>query len=254
MHQPTLRVLEILTLVTQSNGPLRLTDFSKILSIPKSTLLPILQTLCQKHYLHQTENGLYLPGTALFSLGSTFSGCFPILDYVNQQLNELVQLLQETCYFGALENGNVLYLGKVDAPQPLRVLTQTGRRLPAYATSLGKALLMDHNETQLLQLYPNGLTALTTNTITEIPLLAEQLTLARREGYAWEIEESTEHVRCFAVPVRKHGRIVAAISVAFPLFRYQEAQKTVILAALQERAGQISKIIEQTDAHFGELF
>lgn len=254
MHQPTFRVLEILELVAQSNGPLRLTDFSKTLGIPKSTLLPILQTLCQKRYLHQADNGLYGPGTALFSLGSTFSGCFPILDYVNQQLSDLVQALQETCYFGSLEAGNVLYLGKVDAPQPLRVLTDTGRRLPAYATSLGKALLIDHDEAQLRQLYPHGLTPLTPNTITDIPALVSQLTQAKTDGYTWEIEESTEHVRCFAVPVRKHGRIVAALSVAFPLFRYQEAQKPEILAVLQQHAAQISQTIEQTDAHFGELF
>ena len=51
-------------------------DFSKELEIPKSTLLPILQTLCQKNYLHQDGNGLYGAGTALFSLGTAFSGCF----------------------------------------------------------------------------------------------------------------------------------------------------------------------------------
>lgn len=254
MHQPTYRVLEILELVAQDGGPLRLTDFSKTLNIPKSTLLPILQTLCQRRYLHQSETGLYSAGTALFSLGSTFAGCFPILDYVNQQLHELVQSLHETCYFGALESGNVLYLGKVDAPQPLRVLTDTGRRLPAYATSLGKALLMDHSEAQLRQLYPNGLAPLTHNTITDLPALVAQLTQARRDGYAWEIEESTEHVRCFAVPVRKHGKIIAAVSVAFPLFRYQDAQKPEIITILQRQAAAIEKTIEQTDAHFGELF
>ena len=80
MHQPTLRVLEILDLLAKSGGPLRLTDFSKSLDIPKSTLLPILQTLCQRKYLHQDRNGLYQAGTALFSMGAAFSGCFPVLD------------------------------------------------------------------------------------------------------------------------------------------------------------------------------
>lgn len=254
MHQPTLRVLEILELVARSGGPLRLTDFSRELDIPKSTLLPILQTLCQKRYLFQDERGLYGAGTALFSMGSTFSGCFPLLDYVNQQLDILVQALQETCYFGALEHSEVLYLSKKDSSQPLRVLTGTGRRMLAYATSLGKAMLMDCTESELRQLYPNGLTALTANTITDFPALAQQLAQARADGYAWEVEESTEHVRCFAAPIRKHGNIIAAISVAIPMFRYEEEQRPVIVAALLDHAEQISKTIEQTDAHFGELF
>lgn len=254
MHPPTLRVLDILELLAQRGEPLRLTDFSKVLEIPKSTLLPILQTLCQRNYLHQDSAGLYTAGTALFSIGTSFSGCFPVLDYVNNILAELAQQLQETCYFGALENGQVLYLGKQDSPQPLRVLTDTGRRMPAYATSLGKALLMDHDQEKLQDLYPGGLTALTPNTITDPTILAAQLAQARSDGYTWEIEESTAHIRCFAVPVRKHSRIIAAISVAIPLFRYEEANKPQILAALQEQAAKISRIIEQTDAHFGALF
>lgn len=254
MHQPTLRVLDILDLLAKHSGPLRLTDFSKALDIPKSTLLPILQTLCKRKYLHQDDSGLYGAGTALFSMGSAFAGCFPVLTYVNQHLETLAMELQETCYFGALEDGQVLYLRKQDSPQPLRVLTDTGRRMPAYATSLGKALLMDHDRETLRSLYPNGLAALTRHTLPDIDVLAEQLALARLEGYTWEIEESTEHIRCFAVPVRKHGRIIAAISVAIPLFRYHEEQKATIVSALQEQASRITRTIEQTDAHFGELF
>ena len=254
MHQPTLRVLDILDLLAKNAGPLRLTDFSKTLEIPKSTLLPILQTLCQRKFLHQDANGLYEAGTALFSMGEAFSGCFPILNYVNRHLEELAQTLMETCYFGSLEDGQVLYLSKQDSPQPLRVLTGTGRRMPAYATSLGKALLMDHDLQSLQALYPDGMEPLTPNTITDPAVLAAQLQQARTDGYTWETEESTEHIRCFAVPVRKHGRIIAAISVAIPLFRYREDQKHEILTALLDQAGRISRTIEQTDAHFGELF
>ena len=177
-----------------------------------------------------------------------------MLDYVRSQLKELVDIVGETCYCGVLADGLVLYLEKVDSPQPLRMLTNTGKRLPAYASSIGKALLMDKTEQELLEIYPNGLMPLTANTITDISQLSEQLTLARRDGYAWEIEESTEHIRCFAVPIRKHGRIVAAISVAIPLFRYQEEKRLQIVSVLQEYADRMSRMIEKTDAHFGESF
>ena len=253
MHQPTLRVIEILSLIARSGGKLRLTDISRELDIPKSTLLPILQTMCQRRYLFQDDRGFYGAGTALFSMAAAFSGCFPLLDYVGQELDYLVQQLGETCYFGALEEGNVLYLCKQDSPHPLRLLIGTGRRMPAYATSLGKAMLMDHTEEELAALYP-VLEPVTDQTVTELPTLVRQLNRARVEGYAWELEESTKDVRCFAAPIRKFGRIVAAVSVAIPLFRYEEGKKSVIIAALQERAAVIGKTIEETNAHFGELF
>lgn len=254
MHQPTFRVLQVLQQISQDSSGLRLADLSRNLDIPKSTLLPILQTLCQSKYLSQDDMGRYIPGTALFSLGTAFSGTFPVLRYVQEQLQHLVAALDETCFFGVLDEGQVLYLEKSESSQPLRMLTSIGHRLPAYATGIGKALLCELDEAQLRQLYPNGLTALTEHTVTDFSLLSSQLLQARQENYAWECEESTPHVRCFAVPVRKYGTIVAAISVTIPLFRYQEADRPRIIHTIQTVAAQMSTVFEQTNSHFGDLF
>ena len=254
MHQPTLRVLQVLQRISQDGSGLRLADLSCDLDIPKSTLLPIMQTLVQNKYLSQDDMGRYLPGTSLFVLGTAFSGSFPVLRFVQEQLQQLVKDLDETCYFGVLEAGQVLYLEKAESSQPLRMLTATGRRLPAYATGIGKALLCDLDAQQLQQLYPNGLSPLTEHTVTDFDALQAQLMEARLENCAWECEESTPHVRCFAVPVRKHGAIVAAISVTIPLFRYQEENRSQIIRTIQTAAAQMSTVFEQTNAHFGDLF
>lgn len=254
MHQPTIRVLQVLEYIAKNGSGQRLADLSRDLQIPKSTLLPILQTLCANRYLSQDENGRYGAGTALFSLGSYFSGAFPVLTFVRSELEALVQKLGETCYFGIPEGGHVLYLAKQDSPQPLRMLTSVGHRLPAYATGIGKALLMDTSFEDLHTLYPEGLVPLTKHTITEFSRLFAQLQQARLDGYTWESEESTPHVRCFAVPVRKNGRIVAAISVTFPLFRYDEEEKDRIISVLTQTAETIGTTFEKTDAHFGDSF
>ena len=254
MHQPTLRVLQVLQNIAAEGHGKRLTELSRELDIPKSTLLPILQTLCDEQFLTQDDAGRYGAGTSLFSLGAVFDRKFPILPYVHRRLEGLVQELGETCYFGVLDEGQVLYLEKADSPQPLRILTTVGHRLPAYATGLGKALLMEHTDSQLTALYPEPLKALTEHTITDLARLSEQLRQARQDGYTWESEESTPHVRCFAVPVRKHGQIVAAISMTIPLFRYGEDQKARILDALTETGRHIQQTIEQTNAHFTDIF
>lgn len=254
MHAPTLRVLGILRLAGSRRDGLRLSEFSALLEIPKSTLVPILQTLCQQRFLHLTPSGHYTAGTALFTLGAELSGAFPVLEYLRSELESMVQTLGETCYCGALEEGTVLYLEKVDSPQPLRMLTGTGKRLPAYATSLGKALLLDKSREELLALYGSDLQPLTPNTLTTVTALSRQLAQAREWGYTWEIEESTDHIRCFAAPIRKHGTIVAAVSVAIPLFRYEESNKETYLATLKRHAARIGQTLEKTDAHFGELF
>lgn len=254
MHQPTERVLGILKLITDSGGGKRLTDFSNELDIPKSTLLPILLTLCKRRYLYQDDNGRYYADTALFSLGTTFAGCFPVLGYVHTELDKLVGILGETCYFGVLQDGMVLYLDKVESPHPLRMLTSAGRQLPAYATGNGKALLAGKTRKELEEMYPGGLEPLTEFTVTDFDELEKQSREVMINGYAWEVEESTRHIRCFAVPIRKYGKVIAAVSVAIPLFRYEEEQKERIIKTLQTAAHEMGMTIEQTDAHFGDIF
>lgn len=254
MHQPTERVLNILEAVSREEGGMRLAELSRVLSIPKSTLLPILQTLCARKYLAQNGAGDYLPGTALFSLGAVFSGCFPILDYARQELEKLAEELGETCYCGVLEEGWVLYLCKAAPHKPLNVLVDPGRRLPAYATALGKALLMGKTEEELRALYPQGLAPLTARTVTSFSRLSEQLRQAEQEGFTWETEESTEHIRCFGAPVRKKGKTAAAVSVAIPLFRWRDEEKAEVTEALRACAARISATAEATDAHFSGLF
>lgn len=255
MHQPTLRVLKVLEKICEDSSGKTLTDFSRELGIPKSTLSPILQSLCESRYLfYSPDLKKYIPGAALFSLGAHFAGCFPILEYIRKILKELVAQWNETCYFGVLEEGNVLYLAKEESSEPLRMLTATGSRMPAYATGIGKALLMDRTEAELKELYPEGLTALTPHTLRSVSDLAAQLCRARAEGYAWETEESTAFIRCLAVPVRRNGAIAGAISMAIPVFRWKEENQEKILSCLQQAARQLGNTIAETNSHFGNIF
>lgn len=254
MHQPTVRVLEILELVTQKRDGMRLSDISRILSIPKGTLLPILKTLCEYRYLLRNENGEYMGGAALLSFGNLFSDNYPILSIVRSELRDMSEKFGETYYFGILDSGNVLYLEKVESIQPLRMLINTGRRLPAYATGIGKSLLIDKTQAELDDLYPQGLIPLTKNTVTSISELSRQLSEARELGYAYEVEESMEHIRCFSVPIRKHGEVVAAISVAIPIFRYEDGAKERIIEMLKEKAEKLGSLIEKTNVNLENLF
>ena len=178
----------------------------------------------------------YFPGFALLALGTAAKAAYGPSDFIRAHLKKLVEQFQETCYYGIPQGSDVLYLEKIDSPQPLRMLTEIGRRLPAYATGLGKALLMDLTPEQLNALYPKGMKPLTENTITDPDVLYAQLQEAKQLGYTWETEESTAHIRCFAVPVRQGEKIIGAVSIAIPIFRYRETEKSAIVNALKETA------------------
>ena len=244
MHKPTLRVLQVIDLLCENRQPMRLSEISRCLDVPKSTLLPILQTMVQSRYIQKDESDRYFLGIALLEVGASAGAVHSQGDYIRDCLKDLVTQFGETCYYGVLDGSNVLYMEKVDSTQPIRMLTTIGHKLPAYATGLGKALLMDMTYEQLKQLYPSGLEALTKNTVKDLKSLHQQLQQAKSLGYSWEVEESTEHIRCFGIPVRKNGQIVGAVSIAIPIFRYEENKKENIIRSLQETADKLSNTLK----------
>ena len=90
------------------------------------------------------------------------------MEEIKTIMTNMVNVCSETCHYAILIEGDVLYLQKIDSPEPIRMFSSIGKRLPAYGTGLGKALLMDHNMDQLRSLYPNGLKKLTKNTASSV--------------------------------------------------------------------------------------
>lgn len=118
-----------------------------------------------------------------------------------------------------------------------------GKRLPAYSTAVGKALMAGYTEEELRALYPEGLKPITPHTITDFGVLAEQLRQVKEKQMAYEKEESNEMIRCTAKPILKNGTAVAAMSVTIPLFRWTEEKQEFIEQLLNEYAvyaGQIA--------------
>ena len=252
-HRTTDRLLDIFEQFADHPGELTLSDISTNLDIPKSTLSPILYTLAVRGYLSADALGRYSIGASTYLLGRSFLSQFHFLDEVERILEKLTAVCMEASHFATLAEGDILYLKKVESPQPIRMVSTVGLKLPAYSTSLGKALLADCTREELDSLYPNGFTALTPNTVTDPDVFYAQLQDVRKTGFAYEVEESNEYIRCIAVPVRKDGRIVAAISVATPVFRYNEEKAALIRSLLLDAKGKIEKLLSSLDIDLSSL-
>ena len=177
-HRATARVLDILESLSGSEEGLTLTELSQALDAPKSSLFPIVHTLDERRYLRQDDGtGRYTMGPRALVLGAAFSadrGLAPI----TQVMKEVASKCQETCQMGILDQDRVLYVAREDSPQPIRLISWVGTRLPANATAVGKALLSGLTNEEVRALYAGGLPRLTEQTITDVETL-----LARGTGY-----------------------------------------------------------------------
>lgn len=254
-HMPTIRVILIFEAIAASPIGLTFTEITESTGVAKSSLFPIVHTLVDKKYLYyDPASSKYTLGLKIFETGNCFLNQFDILEYVKEQMRSIVSICNETCHFAVLSNSDVLYIDKVDSSEPIRMYSSIGKRLPAYGTGLGKALLCMHSPAEIQRLYPDGLKPLTQHTITDFGKLNEQLKEIRKTGVAYEKEESNLQIQCIAVPILKNEKPVFALSVAIPVFRATKESLDVIEKLLVSAKKNIEQMASVADIPLSPLF
>lgn len=242
-HRSTLRVLEILEHLAKSESGYSLTELTKKLKVPKSSLYPIIQTLNNEGYLSLNEQTLkFTLGAKVLALSSAYLNKNTVLGILKNEMQELVNQFSETCQLAVLKEGEVLYLIRIDSSEPIRLVSNEGASLPAYCTSLGKALLSKHSFTELKDLYPDGLKKITSKTIDNVEDLYNEILKIRKTGIAYENGEVTENIQCYSVPIVKKDEIYMAVSVSIPNFRAVFKEQK-IKKGLLEFKKKIEKIV-----------
>ena len=244
-HSAVDRVVDILEYIAAHKSGATFSEIMRELSIPKSSLHPLVHTLCKRRFLyHKANEQRYFLGDLIFSLGIEYRNNAGLLSMINDVLAELSQKVGETCYFGVLSGNEVFYLLKQQASSnPIQVTARPGYRLKAYASGIGKALLSQFNKEELLLLYPGKLEPVTKNTIVDVEELYRQLSEWKPEGFFYEREESSAYVQCIATPVFYQQKITAALSIAFPVFT--DAQNPEKIQFNKENLVQIRQRIEE---------
>lgn len=253
IHRSTSRVLDILEIIAQNPDKYNLSEICALTDSPKSSLYPILYTLNQRHFISLKANGKYCIGYKSYQVGHCYLNQLDFLEMVDTILVNMTNICLETSHFATLADGNVMYLKKIDSPESIRMISHVGFGLPAYGTALGKALLMDFSLEELTQKYSDGLKAITPKTITDLKELYRQLLQAKQDGFTYEIEESSQHIRCIAIPIRQKGSIVAAISIAIPIFRYTAEKESLIKSLLLDARHKVEDILAGIDVDFFAL-
>ena len=125
-HRSTARILDILELLASSKNGYTLTEIAETIDAPKSSIFPIVHTLLDRKYIELNIHTIkYSIGVGLFALSSTFFGHKNIFNYVLDEMNDIVGKCSEACQLGILDKDYVLYIGKVDSPQPVRMCNHT---------------------------------------------------------------------------------------------------------------------------------
>jgi DNA-binding IclR family transcriptional regulator len=221
------RVVDILEAFLRLGPQLGVSELSRALGLKKATTHRLLASLRRRDMVAQDPiTRRYRLGVKLWELGSRATSELEWMERAKPYLQRLTDETGETAHLAVLNDGEVLYIDKVESQHSLRMPSQVGRRLPAHCTGVGKALIAHLPADDLAAIVARrGLPRFTDHTMTDLDALARDLTKVRRLGYSVDDQEIEEGLRCIGAPVRDHsGRVVAAVSVAGPVTRLPTAE------------------------------
>jgi DNA-binding IclR family transcriptional regulator len=234
------RAIEVLEFLgSRDSRPARLREICETIGAPRSSLYALLKTMVALGWVRTDASGtFYGIGIRALLIGTNYLDSDTFLPIVRRSLEMLNGELDETFHFARLDGTDVVYLATQESGQYLRPFSRVGRRLPAYCTALGKAILAGFEGPELEAHLPATLEPLTPHTITRRPELDAALAEARESGVATDFQESSLGLKCFAVALPYMSPAVDAISASIPLARLTDEIERSVVAALR-RASDI---------------
>ncbi len=237
------RAIALFEALSNESGGLTLIELSEKMGLHRSTIYRLLMVLERNRYVTKNAStGKFFLGFRFFELASKVIRNSDPAREARPHLEKLVAEVGETAHLCVLDEGEVLYLAKVEGARAVRAPSIIGRRYPVHCGGAGKALLA-HVPPEVLDdiLKRKGLPQFTRSTIATPAQMKIELQRIRERGYSVDDEEYEEGLRCVGAPVRDYtGNVIAAISVAAPAFRLTPNDVPVVAKAVMEAASQLS--------------
>jgi IclR family pca regulon transcriptional regulator len=216
------RGLAILGCFTPQRPVLGIADIADELGMSRSTTHRYVITLVALGYLEQGASRKYRLGLRVTDLGMSALNSTGLREHARPYLEELRQRTSYTASLGVLDGGEVLYVDRARSfrrgQNQIDLGLQSGSRLPAYCTAMGKLLLAFLPESQqrelLAEIKPSTRGP---HTITAKKALRAELEKVREASFAVDDEELAAGLCAIAAPVRNESRdVVAAVNLAAP--------------------------------------
>ena len=170
-------------------------------------------------------------------VGTAYVDGDPVVALTAPVLDALVADLDETVHLGRLDGTDIVYLAKRESTQQLRLFSAVGRRLPAYATALGKALLAGLGDDDELDAHLRRASRRSPT---------RRSPTARRSAPTWPISASADGpttkqeavgIACLAVALPLSDPPRTALSCSVPASRFGPERRGETLGALDASPG-----------------
>lgn len=244
------RGLSILEALARSRGGLSLSQITRYLSLPKSSVFCLLKTLEQCGYIFRNpDSGKYTVSLRISSLANLALGGTNLRDQARPFLRRLCEETKLTVHMAILEHGSCVLIEKITPTGNPPVASWIGKRLSLHCTAVGKAVAAYLPEDQLMNiLQEHGLLRHNENTICSVKKLRQDLELVRQRRYSLDDQEEEISVRCIGVPLFEGQTAIGALSLVGSVNEIHSETLESLSLNLIRTASKISERIHLPDA------
>ena len=238
------KALDVLDQVAGFDRPVRFTELLERSEYPKATLYRLLQTLTHQGLVSfDSELQSYSLGMRLVRLAHRAWQHASLAPIARKQMDTLAADIGETVHLAQLDHGQVLYVDKRNAVNPVDMFSQAGKVGPVYCTGVGKAMLAFSAPAQQKQVIAQqSFHRFTPNSLATSDDLRTELEEIRTRGYAFDNEEHEAGIICVALPILSHTQqVMGGVSVTSTTARHNLVTLSALVPRIQIAVDEIAK-------------
>jgi len=234
------RTLDVLELLAAADGrPLGLSEVAAKLQQSKATVHRLLTVLKRRGYVGQAVDSGYVLGIKCFELGTRWAQSFDVRPFARPYLESLNEDLGEAVHLAIYDEGDVVYVDKLESTQHVIARSDLGNRAPASVVATGRALLAFQTQAEIKAQLARPLPAYTPRSPKTGQEVLSLLAEVRQNGFAVNRETYREGVCGLAAPIRDStGAVIASVGILLPSHRFTDdafpmLRDRVVRAALE---------------------
>ena len=218
-------------------------QLSEELSIPKSSLHRILNTLRDLHYIRERKDSTkgYMLGPQFMFFAKKLVDRKELLEVAKPIMQSLSELLGETVKLSEIEGDHVRVLHIIEAKKPMHISISPKAEFPLHVGAASKVLLAFNQDELMDCIGEEPFQAFSSNTITTYSQLKEELAEIVKTGIGYDNEEYTEGVKAIACPIYNAiNKVIGVLSIPYFASHAHERLLEYMKQRLVESAKEVS--------------
>jgi IclR family transcriptional regulator, pca regulon regulatory protein len=241
------RGLAVIQAFSQRRHHLTISQVSTTTGLSRAAVRRCLYTLAKLGFAGSDDNRHFFLRPRILALGHSYISSMPLATAAQPVLEHISHLLHESCSIATLDGVEIVYIARANVTRIMSIDLGVGSRLPAFCTSMGRAILANLPPEELeLVLARVEFKSYTERTITNPAKLTQALRQIRRDGYSI-IDQELEHgLRSMAVPIQNpSGKVVAALNIGAHAQRVSiQEMQTKFLPHLRAAAQELCLLLK----------